>query len=124
MELNLKNKKTSEYAVSQLFANWVKKDFGKINKYIQKTWLNNEGKDGFKKMFGMIEATDYYIYDKEIITDCREEVDFRLDIIFRGKEVSMYGKANTICEIDSYQPSPKGQWGVNPISILRWVKQK
>ena len=124
MELNLKDKKTSEYTVSQLFANWIKKDFIKINKYIQKTWLNNEGKDGFKNMFGMIEVINYYIYDKEIITDCREEVDFRLDIIFRGKEVSMYGKANTICEIDSYQPSPKGQWGVNPISILRWVKQK
>ena len=73
---------------------------------------------------GNVELKDFYLYDKEIITDCREEINFRAEVLFNGKLVNMYGKANTICEKAPYEPSPNGKWGVNPISILRWVKQK
>ena len=53
MELDLQNKKTAEFALSQLFENWKSKDFKKLNKYVQKTWLLNGDKEEFKRMFGM-----------------------------------------------------------------------
>jgi hypothetical protein len=73
-------------------------------------------------MFGGFELVDFYIYDKEIVTDCRHEVSFRVDMIFKNKQITRYGNANTICETGRYNPNPKGEWGVNPISLLRWVK--
>jgi restriction endonuclease S subunit len=121
-ELELDNKSTPEFAVSRLFKNWKEKDFKKVNKYIQKTWLSNSHEKEFEKMFGGFELVDYCIIDKEEITDCRQEVDFRVDMIFRDKKITRYGKANTICETGPYNPSPDGKWGVNPISLLRWRK--
>jgi hypothetical protein len=122
MELNLQNETTSEFAVSKLFECWQNKDFKEAEKYIQKTWLSNSHENEFKKMFGWFELTGFYIYDKEIVTDCRHEVRFRVEMIFKNKQITRYGNANTICETGKYAPDPKGQWGVNPISLLRWVK--
>lgn len=122
MELDLKNKKTSEFTVSKLFECWKNKDFKEAEKYIQKTWLSNSHENEFEKMFGNLKLTDFYIYDKKIVTDCRHEVSFRVNMIFGGKEVTRYGNANTICETGKYAPNPEGDWGVNPISLLRWVK--
>ncbi len=122
MELDLQNKKTSEFTVSKLFECWKNRDFKKAEKYIQKTWLSNSHENEFENMYGSFELTDFYIYDKEVVTDCRHEVSFRVNMFFRNKEIVRYGNANTICEIEKYTPSPKGKWGVNPISLLRWVK--
>ena len=122
MKLDLNNKKTSEFAAFNLFKNWVNKDFKEINKYIQKTWLSNSHEEEFKKMFSMFELVDFNIMDKEIVTDCRHEVAFRVDMIFNGKQITRYGNANTICEKGLRMPDPKGKWGVNPISLLRWTK--
>jgi len=122
MELDLNNKKTSEFAVLKLFECWKNKKWKKVDKYLQKSWLKNSRDKEFKKMFSSFEVVDFNIMDKEIITDCREEVDFRVDMIFRNKQISRYGKANTIREEAPYKPSIKGEWGVNPISLLRWQK--
>jgi hypothetical protein len=121
-ELELDNEETSEFAVSKLFESWINKDFEEAEKYIQKTWLSHSHENEFKNMFGGFELTDFYIYDKETITDCREEVDFRVDVLFKGKIRSLYGKVNTIRENAPYEPSPDGEWGINPISLLRWRK--
>jgi len=121
-ELELDNKTTAEYKVSEFFKCWIDRDFEKINEFIQGTWLYHHGEDGFEKMYGQFELTDFYIYDKEIITDCRQEVDFRADIVLGDKPKSMYGKANVICEEAPYKPTPDGEWGVNPLSLLRWQK--
>jgi len=122
MELDLDNKNTAEYMVSKLFESWKAKDFKGINKYIQGTWLYHNNKERFEKMFGIYKLIDFYIYDKEIITNCRHEVDFRVDVIFNDKTKSLYGKANVICETAPYEPSPNGKWGVNPLSLYRWQK--
>ena len=39
MELDLKNKKTSEFTVSKLFECWKNKDFKEAEKYIQKNMV-------------------------------------------------------------------------------------
>lgn len=122
MELDLNSKKSSEFAVSKLFECWKKKAFKKAEKYIQVTWLNNSHENEFENMFGCFELVDFNIMDKEVITDCRHEVAFRVDMIFKGKQITRYGNANTICEKGLRMPDPKGKWGVNPISLLRWVK--
>lgn len=121
-ELELENEKSPEFAVSKLFENWKEKNFEEINNFIQKTWLAGSDEEGFKRMFGEIGLLDFCIIDKEEITDCRNEVDFRVDVLFKGKVKTLYGKANTICETGPYNPSPEGSWGVNPISLLRWRK--
>lgn len=122
MELDLDDKNTAEYTVSKLFESWKAKDFKRINECIQGTWLYHNSEEGFGKMFGTFELVDFYIYDKEIITSCRHEVDFRIDVILNDKTKSLYGKANVICETAPYAPSPNGKWGVNPISLMRWRK--
>lgn len=122
METGAKDKNTAEYVVARLFENWIKKDWEEVNRYVQTTWLYRNGIDGFKNMFGSIDVAGYHIYGKEAVTDCRHEVDFRADIIFKGKVVMRYGKANCICETAEYTSGPKGIWGVNPISLLRWRK--
>jgi len=55
MELNLKDKKSAEYAVSEFFKNWIKKDFKTINKYIQITFLKGNDKvfNNFEKYWAM-----------------------------------------------------------------------
>jgi len=117
-DLKLNDETTAEYVVSEFFSCWKNGNFGEIDNYVQGTWLYHH--NSFKEMFGHLELTDFYIYDKEIITDCRQEVDFRADIVLDNKTKSMYGKANVICEEAPYKPTPNGKWGVNPLSLLRW----
>jgi len=125
MELNLKDKNNAEYAVDKFFGCWKAKDHKKALKYIQKTWLASGDNKRVESLFKTINLADYYLYDKEIVTDCRHEVNFRAMVLEGKKEINMYGKANVIREEKPFNPSANGKWGVNPVSIIyRWVKQK
>ena len=119
MEINLDDKNTAEYVVSEFFKCWVDKDFDKARQYTQRTWRLGKSKEALKELLGRYNLMEFCLYGKEVITDCRHEVIFRAELL----EGNMYGKANVIRETEPYTPSPSGVWGVNPISIIsRWNK--
>jgi len=125
MEINIQDIKTPEYTVSQFFECWKEKNKD-IKDYIQKTYLTSYiNRSRIKEMLDNIDLIGYYLYDKDVITDCRHEVYFRAEIKKGKKTINMYGKANVICETEPLTPSVSGDWGVNPASILlRWQKGK
>jgi len=125
MELNLNDKNTAEYVVSEFFKCWLDKDFERARRYTQGTWRLGKDRGTLKELLSIYDLVGFYLYDKEVITNCRHEINFRAELLKGKKIINMYGKVNTIRETAPYMPNPKGIWGVNPISItLRWIKQK
>lgn len=55
----------------------------------------------------------------DVISDCCEHVwfTFKTGVGLGGPRVEYWG--NVICETGPYQPDPSGDWGVNPVSVLR-----
>jgi hypothetical protein len=56
-------------------------------------------------------ATEFTILDKRKLGDAAVEIMFTFD--------GRLKRAMLICETAPYQPSIEGEWGVNPISLLR-----
>lgn len=111
---------SKERAFAEFLISWQKKNWSRMVKFTQKTWSSGESNPaetleawyGFKDLLGAkitkktaesnvavdITATIYYAFGSEIKT----------------KSIT----ARVIREVAPYKPSPKGEWGVNPISTI------
>lgn len=104
-----------------------KKDWETMAKLSQITWASNccrhEPAEELKRSLGNILLLDYkmgnFIYNKKDMSfDIPYTATFKLDL--PEAEVATYQcSAMVIKEGAPYKPSIKGQWGVNPISMLR-----
>ena len=98
-------------------------------KTLQLTWRAEKG-DRYARQF----LKDYYGYKKLTSFEIKEStvegvfIDFEIEIkykirgdrkCFDDKIYTSKIKARAICEVEAYQPSKEGTWGVNPIGALR-----
>lgn len=105
---------------------YYKKDWETMAKLSQITWASNcrrEPKIELEKILGNILLLDYkvsnFIYnEKDIAFDIPYTATFKLDLLDR-KSATYQCSAMVIKEEAPYKPSVKGQWGINPISMLR-----
>ncbi len=100
--------------VTSFFQAW--KDFDKKKMYslTQHTWRSEHTKKDISNLF----STRIKKYK---ITDIREHTptvyDVDVDVRFKGKDIKL--TARLICEAAPYTPSIDGEWGVNPVSVIR-----
>jgi len=125
---------------------WKKKDWIQMYTYTQKSWQLNhpqlvtelppcqqylEGINVLDYKIGSAHkshdfATIFKIPDKLICVDVDVEIDYQITALMKidGKTLKREGKIRMVCELDAYNLSETGTWGVNVISVLKKMKQK
>jgi len=94
------------------------KNLSQVYKHCQITWKSNNSKKILQSLVDM-ELVNYDVLLYEKVTDVAIKFIVSLEFRQAGKFVAY---PMVICEKSPYEPSLKGTWGVNPISILRMIK--
>jgi len=97
---------------------WKKRNYQRMYNLCQKTWVSKHTKGELMNMFKSVDLEDYNIL--EIEWDKPEIKKVKLGLKING--VYKITHVNVICEIKAFKPSAKGNWGVNPISLLKTEK--
>ena len=114
--------KTPEKVVTDFMKAWRKKDFEKMKRYCQKTWIE-ESKISLSEMLKSFELRSWKILKTVGVGETCRDVNLNLTLERNGKWIKMSAlckvTARTICEVAPYEPDLSGEWGVNPVSLLR-----
>ncbi len=104
---------------------WKNGNFKKMANFVQITWKSdhvekgNEPKEILKNLYGYKKLIYFEIKNRKET----QEVFVDIGVIIKYKLLNkIYVKKiipRIICEIEAYQPSNEGTWGVNPIGALR-----
>lgn len=102
--------------LESFFDYWGKCDAISALKQCQLTWINNtrEPLQRIRYLIVGLELKEYDIKEIKMITPVSAECEVSIN---KGKPAFI----NLIKEIAPYQPSEKGQWGINPISVLKLI---
>ncbi len=110
-----------ERAFAEFLISWQEKDWDRMAKFTQKTWSSKEKNPaemldawyGFKDLLGA------EITKKSSVSDVTMDITATIYYAVGSKIETKMITARVIREVAPYTPSPKGAWGVNPISTLR-----
>jgi len=104
---------------------WKKENFKRMVKFVQITWKSdhmergNDPKEILENLYGHKKLVYFEIKNRKQT----QEVFVDIEVIIKYKsQMGIFTKKiipRIICEIESYQPSKEGTWGVNPIGALR-----
>jgi len=105
-----------EKILNEFMKTWREKDFFKMENYIQKTWLDGPKTMDLKEVFGIINVKSWKILKSvKVGQACKDMI---VNVIF-NKSNKRKLRIRMICETAPYTPDLAGDWGVNPISVLR-----
>lgn len=93
---------------------WKQENFEKMLKVVQITWKSNHPKFDLKALFPK-KIEKYSMGEVKKITPAHVTVNVTVQIGGESKELV----AHLVCETKPFTPSLKGQWGVNPTSIIK-----
>ena len=93
---------------------WVEKDYAKMFDLTNKTWKANKSKDNVEML--LVDAIKAFKIG-EIREYSPTVYDIDLKVVFKGKRKSL--TARLICETSPHHTSVGGEFGVNPISLIR-----
>lgn len=113
---------TAERAFYDFLSAWQKKDWRLMLDNCQLTWVSNktDAVDALESMFGFKELQEFTIDQSSCVTpNVVEDISATIKYPMFSEMCVKKIKARVICEISPYNPSSQGQWGVNPISVLR-----
>ena len=101
---------------------WKDSNWPEMLKHTQKTWKSKENNNDelLKNWFYLKDLLTFKILKINQISSSCVDVILGIGYIFSDskiKEVNI--RARVICETEPYKPGPTGEWGVNPIGILR-----
>jgi len=102
--------------VEKWFEAIMKRDYVRAWQYTQTTYKNNHRKAQLK-IFDNVAINSFKIISSEKITEAHLKVIVEAD---QNGKVN-HAEVHVICENGPYKPTPKGHWGVNPISALKNV---
>ena len=107
--------------VKKFMKAWRDRDWSEMFRYTQKTWQSKGGNNPPSLMdwFGPKKLTKTKIIDVYEISDCCVDITLKISYLFISNLKETKIKARVICETEPYKPSKDGEWGVNPVSILR-----
>jgi hypothetical protein len=111
--------KEAREKLKQFLDAWKNKDIPAMYEACQKTWKATHGYD-LLEHFATFDISGYRITgsveaQKGIVADCT------FTITVNNKQ-SKPGKVRILCELEPYKASPKGTWGVNPVSATSILK--
>jgi len=109
---------------------WKNKNWKKILKYCQITWVkdghpNQSAVDWLKHSLSHIAPLEWSLKERNVVGEATVDITLTVSMMvdmggYKTKQkVTKTRTARVICELDSYQPSIDGTWGVNPVSCLR-----
>jgi len=104
---------------------WKDNNWSEMLKNTQKTWRSKENNNSelLKDWFYLKDLLTFKVLKIEAISNSCVDILLSISYIFSDSELKeMKIRARVICEIEPYKPSPTGEWGVNPIGILREFK--
>ena len=107
--------KKPEKSVDNFLRTWKKKDFSEMENFIQKTWLAGTQLMSLD-IFKNLDVRSWKIQKSVKIGEACKDVIVNVTFKQNGKR-----KLNirTLCEIAPYTPDLSGDWGVNPVSVMR-----
>lgn len=101
---------------------WKDSNWSEMLKNAQKTWRikENNNSELLKNWFYLKDLLTFKVLKIEAISNSCVDVLLSISYVFSDsdlKEVKI--RARVICETEPYKPSKDGEWGVNPIGMLR-----
>jgi len=100
---------------------WKNREWSDMFRYTQKTWQSKEGNWPPLLMgwFGPKELVTYKIVKEKKISSTCIDVFIKVSYFFGPELRKSNTIARVICELSPYRPSIEGEWGVNPVGVLR-----
>ncbi len=108
--------------LTEFLTAWKDSNFQAMFDACQETWKYNHQGSGivwFENWYGSKTLTYWDIIDSKIsgvLCDIELKISYK-DFAFKGKYKTI--TARLVCENAPYKPDITGNWGVNPISVLR-----
>jgi len=93
---------------------WVQKNYAKMYELTNITWKQNKDKKNVQLLL-VEEIKSYKIGNIREYSPTVYDIDIK--VIFKGKRKNL--SARLICEIAPFSTSVGGEFGVNPISLIR-----
>lgn len=111
-------KLTAEETTQTFLQAWKDKDWDKMFELCQKTWTYTKTKEELQEHF---ESPDWKLKDFKIVgftNVANTKQSYIVELSFADGRIERH-TAITICEKAPYSPATYGDWGVNPVSVLR-----
>jgi hypothetical protein len=116
----------AKQTLTSFLESWKTEDYRDMEKHVQLTWLDGRGNtchEQLRRLFMHRQLESFEILEGIPGLNSNARIDFRVKVQFRGNNVPLIlERAVVICEYGPYLPSEKGEWGVNPASVLRMGK--
>jgi len=101
---------------------WKDNNWSEMLKNTQKTWRSKENNNDelLKNWFYLKDLLTFKVLKINQISESCVDILLGIKYVFgdsKLKETKI--RARVICETEPYKPGPAGEWGVNPIGILR-----
>ncbi|MBA7580966.1 hypothetical protein ES708_22865 [subsurface metagenome] len=117
------NRRMDAIETTKKFMNaWKDSNWSEMLKYTQKTWRSRENNNSemLKGWFYLKDLLTFKILKINQISESCVDVILGIGYIFGDSKIKETKiRARVICETEPYKPSPTGEWGVNPIGILK-----
>lgn len=104
---------------------WKDSNWSEMLKYTQKTWRSRENNsiETLKNWFYLKDLLTFKVLKINQISESCIDILLSIRYIFVDSDLKEAKvRARVICETGPYKPSKDGEWGVNPIGILREFK--
>lgn len=110
-----------ERAFVEFLISWREKDWSRMAKFTQKTWNSKEKNPAevLDAWYGLKDLLGAEIIKKSTVSDVTVDITATVYYAVGSKIETKKITGRVIREIIAYVPSPRGKWGVNPISTLR-----
>ena len=93
---------------------WTRKDYKKMYQNCQLSWKSKHSHAALKKLIP-VKIQSFEILEEREVSPFVKSISLKVQI--QGGQRELCGRM--LQEIEPYAPSDKGEWGVNPISLLR-----
>jgi len=118
----MNNNSKQEIILVNFLQSWKEKDWNKMFQSCQKTWQNNHSLDGvtfLESYYCLKNLKKWKIIKIKSISNVCIDIKLKIEYGINGYSERKKIKARIICESEPYKTDINGNWGVNPISILK-----
>ena len=109
--------KTSDEILKRFLKAISTNEWKKAYQYCQKSWASNHSSDKLRDIFMDIKLKYILIVGEKKDKNSDYIIDY--DVLCNTISGQRIHIVRLICESRSYHPDLNGDWGVNPISVLR-----
>ena len=110
-----------EKAFVEFLISWREKDWSRMAQFTQKTWYGKENNPAqiLDASYGSRDLLGAKIIKKSTVSNVTVDITATVYYAVGSKIETKEITARVVREIAAYVASPRGKWGVNPISALR-----